>query len=148
MKFFILPVYLALQGKRGRSGRAVTETGSKNRSQLLKGVLEGCVLALLAREEIYGYELSMKLAAHGLLFVREGSIYPVLLRLEKERLIVGTLKASDSGPPRKYYRLTEEGKQALAVFQAEWTEMKTAVERILRQGGMSDGAERETAVGG
>lgn len=107
---------------------------SKSKSQLLKGVLEGCILALLRQEEIYGYELSMKLAAHGLTFVSEGSIYPVLLRMEKERLIVGTMKASDSGPPRKYYRLTEEGEQALAVFKEEWTELKAAVERILRQG--------------
>ena len=120
---------------------------SKSKSQLLKGVLEGCILALLNQEEIYGYELGMKLASHGLTFVREGSIYPVLLRLEKERLIVGTLRESDSGPPRKYYRLTAEGEQALASFKSEWLELKTAVERILQYGGhfqqgaMEDGVE-------
>lgn len=101
---------------------------------------------MLRREEIYGYELSMKLAAHGMTFVREGSIYPVLLRLEKEGLICGTLKESDSGPPRKYYRLTEEGKQALAEFTSEWSELKAAVERILRQGVMEDGSGSEMAV--
>lgn len=118
---------------------------SKNRSQMLKGVLEGCILALVRQEEIYGYELSMKLANYGLTFVREGSIYPVLLRLEKERLIVGNMKASASGPPRKYYRLTAEGEQALALFETEWNELKTAVENILRRGVVNSGT---TAVDG
>jgi len=100
----------------------------------LKGVLEGCILAVMRQEEIYGYELSVRLSEYGLTFVSEGSIYPVLLRLQKENLIVGKLKESPSGPPRKYYRLTEEGHQALDVFRREWMELKAAVDRILQQG--------------
>ena len=107
---------------------------SKSKSQLLKGVLEGCILAVMRQEEIYGYELSVRLSEYGLNFVSEGSIYPVLLRLQKENLIVGKLKESPNGPPRKYYRLTEEGHRALEGFRREWTELKTAVDRILQQG--------------
>lgn len=101
------------------------------RSQLLKGVLEGCILSLMAREETYGYELIVKLAEHGLTFVSEGSIYPVLLRMQKEKLITGTLRDSPSGPKRKYYRLTDEGHEALAAFKKDWNVMKEAVDRIL-----------------
>ncbi len=107
---------------------------SKSKSQLLKGVLEGCILAVMAHEEIYGYELSVKLAEYGLTFVSEGSIYPVLLRMQKEKLIVGTLKDSPNGPPRKYYQLTDEGRRALEVFKRDWMDMKEAVDRILHQG--------------
>ncbi|MED1420902.1 PadR family transcriptional regulator [Bacillus smithii] len=103
------------------------------KSQLLKGVLEGCILAVIAREEIYGYELSMKLAEYGLTFVSEGSIYPVLLRMQKENLISGTLKDSPNGPKRKYYRLTDSGRQALEEFKENWMDLKVAVDHILNQ---------------
>ena len=63
-------------------------------SQMLKGVLEGCILYIISQEEVYGYELSTKLNKHGFTFVSEGSIYPLLLRMQKEKLIEGTLKAS------------------------------------------------------
>ena len=78
------------------------------RSQLLKGILEGCILAVISRQSIYGYELSVKLQEYGLI-VSEGSIYPVLLRLQKEQLIRGEMKKSSTGPNRKYYFLTEQG---------------------------------------
>lgn len=105
------------------------------RSQLLKGILEGCILAIMERDEVYGYELSVKLAQYGFSFVSEGSIYPILLRMQKEKLIKGTMRASPSGPKRKYYHLTEDGKAALHEFRNNWNELKQSVERVLQQGG-------------
>ena len=69
------------------------------RSQLLKGVLEGCLLAVISNETVYGYELSKKLQDQGL-EVSEGSIYPILLRLQKDDLIYGKMEKSPSGPNR------------------------------------------------
>lgn len=102
-------------------------------SQLLKGVLEGCILAVISRQTIYGYELAMKLQEQGLT-VSEGSIYPVLLRLQKEKLIRGEMRKSPSGPNRKYYFLTEEGDRALHEFKGKWNEIKLPVDRMLKRG--------------
>lgn len=102
------------------------------RSQLLKGVLEGCILAIIKRETIYGYELSVKLQEFGL-EVSEGSIYPILLRLQKEKLIRGEMKKSPSGPNRKYYFITEKGNEALEDFRVNWESIKGPVERLLRR---------------
>ncbi|GGA22514.1 PadR family transcriptional regulator [Psychrobacillus lasiicapitis] len=78
------------------------------RSQLLKGILDGCVLAVIEKEPVYGYELSRSLQDIGLAEVSEGTIYPVLLRLQKNRLIIGEMMPSQSGPNRKYYSLTQK----------------------------------------
>jgi PadR family transcriptional regulator PadR len=116
------------------------------KSQLLKGVLEGCILAVIAREEIYGYELSVKLAEYGLKFVSEGSIYPVLLRMQKDNLITGTLRESPNGPKRKYYRLTDSGRQALEEFKDNWMDMKVAVDHILYQRGVNHDSRRDDPI--
>lgn len=105
------------------------------RSQLLKGVLEGSILAIIHHQSVYGYELSVKLQEFGLSDVSEGSIYPLLLRLQKEKLIEGTMKKSELGPKRKYYHLTEEGKDALKEFKTQWEAIKLPTEKILEQGG-------------
>lgn len=103
-------------------------------SQMLKGILDGCILSVLASEgEIYGYQLSVILAERGLNLVREGSIYPLLLRLEKTGLIKGEVRASPSGPNRKYYRLTPKGEETLAQFKRQWKEIRSGVENILRK---------------
>lgn len=103
------------------------------RSQLLKGVLEGCILAIIAQAPTYGYELSLKLQEFGLEEVSEGSIYPILLRLQKFDLITGTMQKSAAGPKRKYYHLTESGKQALATFTDQWEAMKGPVDSMLQK---------------
>lgn len=90
------------------------------RSQLLKGILDGCVLAVIEKEPVYGYELSKKLQEFGLSDVSEGTIYPVLLRLQKNGLIQGKMQPSESGPNRKYYFLTKGGKEALDSIASEW----------------------------
>ncbi|WP_072890915.1 PadR family transcriptional regulator [Ornithinibacillus halophilus] len=105
------------------------------RSQLLKGILEGCILAIINQQTVYGYELSVKLQQFGLTDVSEGSIYPILLRLQKEKLIEGTLKESPSGPKRKYYHLTKEGQEALKEFIIQWDSVKIPVDNILEKGG-------------
>jgi PadR family transcriptional regulator, regulatory protein PadR len=105
------------------------------RSQLLKGILEGCILAMMNKRPIYGYELSVVLKEFGLTNISEGSIYPILLRLQKEKLISGEMKKSEAGPKRKYYQLTAKGKEALAEFNQQWELIKHPVDRILKSGG-------------
>lgn len=102
-------------------------------SQMLKGILEGCILALMEHREVYGYELGTLLAESGLGFVSEGSIYPLLLRMQKEQLIEGTLRSEPGagGPPRKYYKLTDKGQDVLQQFKTHWGTLKASVEYIL-----------------
>lgn len=104
------------------------------RSQVLKGILEGCILAVIQHETVYGYELTMKLQNEGLT-VSEGSIYPLLLRLQKEKLIHGKMKKSPRGPNRKYYYLTDAGEAALQAFREHWQEIKMPVDKLVRKGG-------------
>lgn len=118
--------YFALQGTCGNRGENVSL-----RSQLLKGVLDGCVLALIEKEEVYGYELSKKLQQY-CLDVSEGTIYPILLRLQKNKWIVGTMRPSESGPNRKYYSITTEGQEALQTIREEWEMLATPITNILR----------------
>ncbi|MFG6113685.1 PadR family transcriptional regulator [Halobacillus sp. MO56] len=102
-------------------------------SQILKGILEGCLLAIISRGETYGYEIAEKLNDYGLTMVSEGSIYPVLLRLKKEGLVETTKKQVPSGgPKRKYYSLTEDGKKELEQFEQRWAKVSTGVNQLLR----------------
>lgn len=102
------------------------------RSQLLKGILDGCVLAVIDKETVYGYELSEKLQRAGLKDVSEGTIYPVLLRLQKNGFIAGEMRPSESGPNRKYYSLTEKGKNALNEIRTEWELLANPITTLLR----------------
>lgn len=102
------------------------------RSQLLKGILEGCILAIISKEAVYGYELAVKLQNQGL-DVSEGSIYPLLLRLQKEKLIKGQMRKSPSGPNRKYYQLTESGETSLQAFKENWEKLKPPVDQLLQK---------------
>ena len=86
-------------------------------SQLRRGVLEYCVLALLRQQERYGFELVRSLSAVDGLVTSEGTIYPLLTRLRKEALVTTFWQESASGPPRRYYRLTDAGGAALAGVQ-------------------------------
>lgn len=101
-------------------------------TQLRRGVLEYCVLALLQDEERYGYDLVVELSAAGLL-ASEGTIYPLLSRLRKDALVSTSWRESPSGPPRRYYALTAQGRAALADFTRSWTEFKHSVDDILRR---------------
>lgn len=109
----------------------------ERRSQLLKGVLDMCLLALIAEEPSYGYEMVEKLQARGLSLVSEGSIYPLLSRLQKQKLVEGYMVASSGGPPRKYYRVMEEGRKRLDEWATDWKHMSDGVNEILN-GDLSD----------
>ncbi|QFG68313.1 PadR family transcriptional regulator [Ornithinimicrobium pratense] len=99
-------------------------------TQLRRGVLEHCVLALLRDEERYGYDLVTELSQTGLL-ASEGTIYPLLSRLRKEELVRTSWQESPSGPPRRYYALTDQGRAALAEFTRSWTDFRSSVDQIL-----------------
>lgn len=105
------------------------------RSQLLKGVLEGCILAIIQEEPTYGYGLSKELHERGLENISEGSIYPILLRLQREEIIKGEMRPSPAGPRRKYYELTKKGEEALSHFKREWDNIKKPVDRLMNSGG-------------
>ena len=104
-------------------------------SQLLKGVLDMCLLALIAEEPSYGYEMVDKLEHRGLELVSEGSIYPLLSRLQKKGLIEGYFVESTGGPPRKYYRIAEDGKRQLDAWESEWLRLSEGVKAVLNGGG-------------
>jgi PadR family transcriptional regulator PadR len=101
-------------------------------TQLLKGTLDMCLLATIAQRPCYGYELVQQLAQQGLDLVSEGSIYPLLSRLQQHGYIEGYLVPSRDGPSRKYYRLLPAGTKQLERWQAEWEAFARAVERILK----------------
>jgi PadR family transcriptional regulator PadR len=102
------------------------------RSQLLKGVLDGCVLSIIEKESVYGYELSKKLQSAGLNDVSEGTIYPVLLRLQKNGYIRGEMRPSESGPNRKYYVLTDDGRAALDELALEWARIADPITELMQ----------------
>jgi PadR family transcriptional regulator PadR len=97
--------------------------------QLKKGVLEMCVLALLSRADGYAYDIASRLAEG--IDMGEGTIYPLMRRLQDEGLVSAYLTESPSGPPRKYYRLTEEGRRNFESQKAEWAAFARAVDAIL-----------------
>jgi PadR family transcriptional regulator PadR len=99
--------------------------------QLLKGVLSLVLLALLAERESYGYELVQRVRGAGLPGVAEGTVYPALARMERERRIVARLVRSRSGPARKYYRPTPNGYAALRDGATSWRSLTEAVTPIL-----------------
>lgn len=102
---------------------------STNQVQLKKGALELCVLALLARGESYAYEIASTLSAG--VGMGEGTIYPLMRRMQDDGLVDTRLEESSSGPPRKYYRLTAAGRAALTAQKREWRSFSDAVDRLL-----------------
>jgi PadR family transcriptional regulator PadR len=97
--------------------------------QLKRGVLELCVLALLSRADAYAYDIAARLAAA--IDMGEGTIYPLMRRMQSDGLVDTYLVESSSGPPRKDYRLTPAGRNSLAAQKAEWVSFSVAVGEIL-----------------
>lgn len=89
-------------------------------TEMLKGVLEGCVLEIISRQETYGYEITRRLNALGFTDVVEGTVYTILVRLEKNKLVETAKKPSELGPPRKFYRLNAAGYEELDKFWKKW----------------------------
>jgi PadR family transcriptional regulator PadR len=102
-------------------------------TQLLKGVLDICLLALIAEEPCYGYEIVQKMLQRGLPLVSEGSIYPLLSRLQQQHLIESYSIASPEGPNRKYYRLRSEGITQLEAWTQDWMSFSSAIDHILKE---------------
>ena len=98
--------------------------------QLKKGVLELCVLALLSRQDSYAYELASVLAED--VGMGEGTIYPLMRRLQLDGLVKTYLVESASGPPRKYYKLTTHGRTALAELQGYWQHLNDTIHTLGR----------------
>ena len=109
-------------------------------TELRRGVLEHCVLAVMRQRESYAFEIVRVLADAGGLVTSEGTIYPLLARLRREGLVQTTWRESESGPPRRYYQLTDEGHRAIDTFVGDWARFRDAVDALL--GGMNE--ERDT----
>lgn len=103
-------------------------------SQLRRGVLEFCVLALLRDGERYSYELVRALGDADGLVTTEGTLYPLLSRLRREGVVDTSWRESPSGPPRRYYRLTPDGQAALGGFVIEWARFRDSVDALLENG--------------
>ena len=89
-------------------------------TEMLKGVLEGCVLEIISRKETYGYEITRRLNALGFADVVDGTVYTILVRLEKNGLVDISKQPSDMGPPRKFFTLNESGREELLRFWEKW----------------------------
>jgi len=100
-------------------------------TQLLKGLLEGCILALLEKNVTYGYKVVEQLGSYGFKEPQEATVYPILNRLEKKSLLKSEKRPSELGPPRKYYMLTEAGRKELESFRNEWIGLKKTADQIL-----------------
>ncbi len=105
-----------------------------NRTQMLKGILEGCVLQLISEQPCYSAELVSRLREQGFTDMAEGTLFPLLLRLEKEGLFETERVANPLGPSRKYYRLSPAGESELAAFSREWIQFRGMIDRIMKEG--------------
>jgi PadR family transcriptional regulator PadR len=118
---------------RGRGEEGV-DKGRDPLSQLRRGLVEYCVLAVLRGGEAYGFELVRTLSENGGLITSEGTIYPLLSRLRKDSLVETTWRESDSGPPRRYYSLTSAGEAALDAFVPDWVRFRESIDGLLMAG--------------
>ncbi|WP_397538384.1 PadR family transcriptional regulator [Rummeliibacillus pycnus] len=104
-------------------------------TQLLKGVLEGCVLSIIKQQPVYGYELVQMMRDYGFTTIVGGTIYPLMQKLEKQGLIKTKELASPDGPNRKYFFITPDGEQQLEGFREQWSSLIVKVNRILEKNG-------------
>jgi len=102
----------------------------ENLTEMLKGVLEGCVLEILSRGETYGYEITRRLNTLGFTDVVEGTVYTILVRLEKNNLVDMEKKPSDIGPPRKFYALNDAGRVDLLRFWEQWEFVSSRINQL------------------
>jgi len=100
---------------------------------MYKGILEGCILALLRKEMNYGYRVVERLRELGFDEIQEATVYPILNRLEKKGHLAYEKRPSMVGPPRKYYRITGNGECAYRAFIENWNIMQTLVQNVLKE---------------
>lgn len=106
----------------------------KQMTEMLKGTLEGIVLALLAEQPAYGYEITARLRDRGFADIAEGTIYALLVRLEQKKLVDVQKMPSEKGPPRKVFTLNAQGAQELDEFWNTWTFLAQHIEQLNKTG--------------
>ncbi len=106
---------------------------AKIETQMLKGMLENAILMIIAQGETYGYALLQQLADAGFGTIPEGTVYPLLLKLQRNGLIEAQRRAMAVGPDRKYYRLTEAGANQIQTFLPQWQQLATAMTTLIKQ---------------
>jgi PadR family transcriptional regulator PadR len=99
-------------------------------SQVKKGTLSYIILGILDKKEYYGYELVQEIKIHTQLDVAEGTLYPLLNRLKSDGIVDSKWVEQESGMPRKYYTLSNDGKATLAEMKKMWIELETAISKI------------------
>lgn len=99
-------------------------------TELMKGVLEGCVLEIISHGQTYGYAITQQLQAMGFTEIVEGTVYTVTARLEKRDLVDIERRESAIGPPRKFYRLNNRGREELQRFWASWDFISSACQAL------------------
>lgn len=102
----------------------------KQMTEMLKGTLEGVVLALLAEQPAYGYEITARLRDHGFTDIAEGTVYALLVRVEQKKLVDVEKVPSEKGPPRKVYSLNATGTRELAEFWDTWDILRQRIEHL------------------
>lgn len=102
-------------------------------SQMMRGTLEGCIIKIISKNETYGYDIVSKLKEYGFTDAKEGTIYPLLVRLERKNLITAKYKESPLGPKRKHYYLTSLGEVYLDEFLKIWRDVRNSVDRIMEE---------------
>ena len=102
----------------------------ENLTEMLKGVLEGCVLEIISRKETYGYEITRQLNALGFTDVVEGTVYTILVRLERNKLVDIEKRPSDMGPPRKFFTLNDAGREELRKFWEKWEFVSSKINEL------------------
>ncbi len=103
-------------------------------SSLRRGTLEFCVLAMVETQDSYGTEIVRRFGDERSLATTEGTIYPLLSRLRRVGWLDSTWSESPSGPPRRYYTLTDTGRAALQHFRTEWVSFRQTVDRLVGTG--------------
>ncbi|MCC2254217.1 PadR family transcriptional regulator [Ruminococcus sp. CLA-AA-H200] len=103
-----------------------------DKKQLLKGVLEGCILKIIIDRPSYGYELYTRLLEYGFEDLQMGTVYPILMRLEKKELVSASYEESAQGPVKKVYSVTASGLLYYESFLSEWNKMTLLTDRILK----------------
>ena len=102
----------------------------KQITEMLKGILEGVVLAILSRQPAYGYEITARLRAQGFSDIAEGTVYALLIRIEQRGLVDVEKVASEKGPPRKVYSLNAQGRDYLEEFWRTWSFLAERLEQL------------------
>lgn len=102
----------------------------ENITEMLKGILEGCVLEIINHNNTYGYEITRQLNALGFTDVVEGTVYTILVRLEKNKLVNIQKKRSEIGPPRKFYSLNDAGREELQLFWKRWEYLASKINNL------------------